>query len=69
MRQSEVTVLIRAWLEDRDVPGLERAFRARLSLPALDRGVGVSSVAELHRELDRFLAELDPDDLGGGDAG
>jgi hypothetical protein len=54
----EVTVQICAWSESRDLPGLEPAFRARLTVLDGDQRVGVASRAALHRELDQILAEV-----------
>ncbi|HEX7133849.1 MAG TPA: hypothetical protein VF228_14835 [Iamia sp.] len=46
---------IHAWLEERDIRGLRRSFRARVIGPALGQSEGVGSVAELHHTLDRVL--------------
>jgi len=54
MTRREVKVQIHAWLEVRDFPGLQRAFRARLTHPA-GTPIGVGSREEMHRALDRIL--------------
>jgi hypothetical protein len=51
----EVTVRIRAWLETRDLPGLEPAFRALVTNTANPTTARASSVEELHHELDDAL--------------
>jgi len=47
---------IHAWLEEREIPGLQRAFRGQLKSPS-SAGVGVGSVHELHRAIDDTLRE------------
>jgi hypothetical protein len=53
----EVTVHIHAWLEERELEGLEPAFRARLSVPSRDATMGAASRDELHRVLDDVLGD------------
>ena len=48
---------IHAWLEEREIHGLHRAFRGRLTSEATEKPVGVGSVSELHEALDRILRE------------
>lgn len=50
-----MTVHIHAWLEEREIHGLDRAFRGRLTSEAIEKPVGVASVSELHAALDRIL--------------
>jgi hypothetical protein len=57
MTRQEVTVQIHAWLEEREIRGLRRAFRGRLSRPTRATVVGVGSLQELHRALDRMLRD------------
>ena len=57
MMRLETTVQIHAWLEEREIGGLRRAFRGRLSCPASPAVVGVGSLPELHRALDRLLRD------------
>ena len=68
MRRTEMTVQIHAWLEERELPGLEPAFRARLTCPAPDVALGAASVADLHRALDDLLNDVfrhSPDEPAG----
>ena len=58
MRRREVIVQIHAWLEERELPGLEPAFRARLTCPARARSLGAASVADLHRAIDDLLTDV-----------
>lgn len=58
MRRAEVTVLIHAWLEEQDLPGLNPAFRARVTLPVPACTVGVSSVEDLHQRIDDVMADM-----------
>jgi hypothetical protein len=65
MARPEVTVQIRAWLEKREIHGLRRAFRGQLSCPPSGPTRGVTSVHELHRQLDEVLRDgglLDDED-------
>jgi hypothetical protein len=55
VRGPEIRLEIRAWLEEGEVGGRRRTFRGRLTLSDARRGVGVSSVADLHRALDEIL--------------
>lgn len=57
MRRTEVIMQIHAWLEEREIPGLEPAFRARLTCPAKAVTLGAASVADLHRAIDDLLAD------------
>jgi hypothetical protein len=57
MTRREVTVHIHAWLEEREIRGLRRAFRGRLSCSGTAKPVGVGSLHELHVELDRVLRD------------
>lgn len=58
MRRTEVIVQIHAWLEERELPGLEPAFRARLVCPLSAQARGAGSIAELHGVLDELLSEM-----------
>jgi hypothetical protein len=51
-------VQIHAWLEEREISELRRAFRGRLSSNATSEVEGVGSLEELHRALDRLLREV-----------
>ena len=69
MTRREVKVRIHAWLEEREISGLEPAFRFEVYKGSDFRPIwgGGGSPAELHRVLDRLLAEaglLDPDGSG-----
>jgi hypothetical protein len=61
MRRTEVIVQIHAWLEERELPGLEPAFRARLTCPATAVSRGAASLADLHRAIDDLLIDVLPD--------
>lgn len=52
-----MTVHIHAWLEEREIDGLHRAFRGRVTSEAAERPLGVGSISELHEALDRILRE------------
>lgn len=58
MNRTEVTVQIHAWLEERELPGLQPAFRARLLVLDDDRRFGVSSRAALRARVDDILVEV-----------
>jgi hypothetical protein len=64
MRRTEVIVQIHAWLEERELPGLEPAFRARLTCPAKAVTLGAASVADLHRAIDELLSDVFHHDPG-----
>lgn len=58
---------IQAWLEEREIRGLRRAFRGRVSCTQLDTALGVGSVQDLHRALDQILRDgglLEDEDEG-----
>jgi hypothetical protein len=67
MTRPEVTVQIHAWVEEREIPGLRRAFRGQLSSPTEPGFVGVGSLGELHEALDRMLGEAGLIDEGEGE--
>ena len=60
MDRREVTVHITAWLEAREIVGLEPAFRAVVRTPgeATEALGGADSPESLHRLLDEVLARL-----------
>ena len=64
MRRTEVIVQIHAWLEERELPGLEPAFRARLTCPATAKSLGAASVDDLHRAIDDLLMDVFHDGPG-----
>jgi hypothetical protein len=50
-----VTVQVHAWLEQRELPGLAPALRARVTVPAADIVAGAGSLEEIHETVDRLL--------------
>jgi hypothetical protein len=68
MTRQEVTVYVDAWLEEREIRGLRKAFRGTLSTtPDRIDSVGFGSVLQLHRELDQILRDaglIDDDQAG-----
>lgn len=48
---------IHAWLEEREIRGLQRAFRGRLTCSSTAQPLGVGSLRELHVALDRVLRD------------
>ncbi|HKY16493.1 MAG TPA: hypothetical protein VJM33_16320 [Microthrixaceae bacterium] len=57
-------MLVHAWLEEREIRGLHRAFRGRLTCPERNETVGFLSPGELHHELDRILRDAGLLDTG-----
>lgn len=57
-------MLIHAWLEEREIRGLRRAFRGRLTSKATGSAIGVATLPELHQALDRILDEAGVVDEG-----
>ncbi|MGH9152761.1 MAG: hypothetical protein ACRD03_10270 [Acidimicrobiales bacterium] len=46
---------IHAWLEQRELPGMAPALRARLTVPGSDIAAGAGSLEEIHQCVDRLL--------------
>jgi hypothetical protein len=50
-----VTVQLHAWLEERELPGMAPALRARVTIPAAGIVAGAGSLEEIHETVDRLL--------------
>ncbi len=55
-------MLIHAWLEEREIRGLRRAFRGRITRPQSDLAIGVQSPQEVYDALDRIFHDAGLDD-------
>ena len=64
MRRTEVIVQIHVWLEERELPGLEPTFRARLTCLGTAVTRGAASIADLHRAIDDVLTDVFRDGPG-----
>lgn len=48
---------VHAWLEQRELPGMAPALRARVTVPAADIVAGAGSLEEIHETVDRLLRD------------
>lgn len=46
---------LHAWLEERELPGMAPALRARVTVPAAGIVAGAGSLEEIHDAVDRLL--------------
>lgn len=57
LSRPEILVMINAWLEGRELHGLDPAFRATITKLKTDEAVSAHSIEELHQILGDLLIE------------